>query len=497
MSENAFICKQPVVAIVGHIDHGKTTLLDYIRKSSVAAKETGGITQRLSAYEIVHTGAEGERAITFIDTPGHEAFQKMRERAGAAADIAILIIASDDGVKPQTLEAYKAITAAKIPFIVAFTKIDKDTSNLDRAKDSVMKEGIYLEGLGGDIPFAAVSGKTGAGVPELLDLIVLAADLHNISCDASKKPEGVILETSRDPRTGISATVIMKQGTITSGGFAVSGTAYVPLRSLEDYTGAKVKEVRCGKPVRITGFTEEPRVGALLVAAETKKEAESLVAENKKPISSERKAAPEENPDTVTIRVVLKADTAGSLEALEYELAKIQIDRTEFLIAAKGVGTVNENDVKPLIGFSPSIILGFNVKVENSAKDLAERQHVALETRPIIYELSDWIKEEAKRLAPEVAADAVTGTAQILRYFSTAGSKHVIGGKVTEGVVKLQDRVIIMRRGIEVGPGKIVNLQMQRADVDSVPEGMEFGAQVETKADLIGGDILTATHKGR
>ena len=226
MAENGTICKQPVVAIVGHIDHGKTTLLDYIRKSSVAAKETGGITQRVSAYEVEHKDAEGVRLITFIDTPGHEAFQKMRERAGSAADIAILIVAADDGVKPQTQEAYKAIQNAKIPFIVAFTKIDKDTANIEKAKESVMREGIYLEGLGGEIPYAGVSGKTGAGVPELLDLIVLASDVNSITCDSEKPAEAILIESSRDPKIGVSATVIIRQGTVSTGGFAVTGKAY-------------------------------------------------------------------------------------------------------------------------------------------------------------------------------------------------------------------------------------------------------------------------------
>ncbi|MBV9349524.1 MAG: GTP-binding protein, partial [Patescibacteria group bacterium] len=361
MNPNSRICRQPVVAIVGHIDHGKTTLLDQIRKSSVAAKETGGITQRVSAYEILHAGAEGDRAITFIDTPGHEAFQKMRERAGAAADIAILIVAADDGVKPQTIEAHKAILAANIPYIVAFTKVDKDTANLERAKDSVAKEGIYLEGLGGDVPYAAVSGKTGEGVNELLDLIVLVADLHNISCDAGAAMEGVVLESTRDARIGISATIIVKQGRLTIGDFAVSGQAYAPIRMLEDFSGTKSKEITCGKPGRLSGFTGEPQVGALVTVVKTKKEAEELIKKNKQPEAPEARRA-EESDDNVRIRLVLKADTIGSLEALEYEIQKVKEERVELLMVAKNVGPINENDVKLLIGFSPAIILGFNVK---------------------------------------------------------------------------------------------------------------------------------------
>lgn len=497
MSASSHICKQPVVAIVGHIDHGKTTLLDYIRKSSVAARETGGITQRVSAYEIIHKGAEGERTITFIDTPGHEAFQKMRERAGAAADIAILIVAADDGVKPQTREAYKAITAANIPFIVAFTKIDKDAKNIERAKESVAKEGIYLEGLGGDVPFAAVSGKTGDGVPELLDLVLLVADLHDISCDSGKPLEGIILESSRDARTGTSATVIVKQGTLSAKGFAVSGVAYAPLRAIEDFTGTKVNEILCGKPARIVGFSAEPKVGALLTVVETKKEAEELVSKNTNPQEGARLAQGEENQGTVIIRLIIKADTAGSLEALEYEIGKIHGERAQLFVVSKGVGTISENDIKPLIGFSPAMVIGFNVKIDSSAKDLAERQHIAAETRSVIYEIGDWLLAEVKRLEPPLATESISGNAQIIKRFSTAGTKHVIGGKVTEGVLKVQDKITIMRRGIEVGPGRIINLQMQKADVTSVPEGMEFGAQIETKADIVAGDALVAGEKVR
>lgn len=491
MAENSTICKQPVVAIVGHIDHGKTTLLDYIRKSSVAAKETGGITQRVSAYEVTHTGAEGTRDITFIDTPGHEAFQKMRERAGSAADIAILIVAADDGVKPQTQEAYKAIQNAKIPFIVAFTKIDKDTANVEKAKESVMREGIYLEGLGGEVPYVGVSGKTGVGVPELLDLIVLASDVNAITCDAGKPAEAVVIESARDPKIGISATVIIRQGTIETGGFAVSGKAFAPLRVLEDFAGKKVTSIRCGKPARITGFTEEPKVGSLVSVVKTKKEAEAATDEAGRIDSAQRNTTADDSK--FTVRLILKADTAGSLEALEHEVAKISHERVSILTVLSGVGSITESDIKPVIGFTPALILGFNVKAEGSAKDLAERQHITLETRSIIYELADWLKEKIVELAPP--EETKPGTAQILKHFSTSGSKHVVGGRVTEGILSRDDRVMIMRRGIEVGLGRVVNLQNRKEDVGSVPEGMEFGAQIETKADIIANDLIVAQKK--
>lgn len=495
-SANPKECHQPVVAIVGHIDHGKTTLLDYIRKSAVAAKETGGITQRVSAYEVTHTGAEGERHITFIDTPGHEAFQKMRARAGAAADIAILIVAADDGVKPQTLEAHKAILEAGIPFIVAFTKIDKDTASLDRAKESVMKNGIYLEGLGGDISFVGVSGKTGAGVSELLDLIGLTADLHSITCDATKEVEGIVIESARDPKAGISATVIVRSGTITIGGFAVIGSAMAPLRTLEDFTGAKVTEISCGKPARITGFDSEPKVGSILSIVKTKKEAEKLTDEVRQPTQAKpRGSAIEGGGKRTLVRLALKADTAGSLEALEHELAKISEEGIELHIVSGTVGPISDNDIRPFIGFSPAIVLGFNVKADASAKDLAERQRITIETRAIIYELGDWLKEEIKKFKPEMEEGAISGTAQIIKHFSSSGAKHVVGGKVLTGIIHLKDQVLIHRRGIEVGTGKVVNLQTQRADVDEITEGMEFGAQIESKADIVAGDTVSALFK--
>lgn len=478
---------QPVVAVVGHIDHGKTSLLDFIRKSKVADREVGGITQRISAYEIDHTNAEGvTRPITFIDTPGHEAFQEMRRRGASAADIAILVIAADDGVKPQTKEAWNAITTAGIPYIVAFTKIDKDTANIDRAKESVLKEGIYLEGLGGNVPWVAVSSKAGTGISELLDLILLVTDLEEIHCDPTLPARALVIESSRDPKVGVSATVILREGTLETGSFAVADDAWAPLRIVENANGEKVKTLICGKPARITGFSKEPRVGSEVTIVSSKKEAEEKAKDGEKSVAPQGPL----DESKKTIRLVLKADTAGSIEALEFELKKITQDTAQLVVVGKSVGAVSENDVKLLIGFENALILGFNVKVDASAQDLASRQGVVLEIRTIIYELTEWLEKEVGRIAPPVQEPTITGRAKILKHFSTTGNKHVVGGKVESGIMKRGGQVIIIRRGIEVGVGKIVNLQSQRADVDSLSESMEFGAQVDTKADLIGGDVI-------
>lgn len=480
---------QPVVAVVGHIDHGKTSLLDYIRKSKVAERETGGITQRISAYEITHAPKEGAlRAITFIDTPGHEAFKEMRRRGAGAADIAILVVAADDGVKPQTKEAWSAITDAGIPYIVAFSKIDKETANLDRAKESVLKEGIYLEGLGGSVPWVGVSSKTGDGVPELLDLILLVADLEEITCNPTLPARAVVIESSRDPKSGIASTVIVREGTFTTGAFAVADDAWAPLRSIEQFDGTKVASLSCGKPARITGFSKEPRVGSELVQVETKREAESLAEAGEQPLAKTQHT--DQNDERHTVRLLIKADTAGSIEALEYELKKVPSDTANIIIVERGVGSVSENDVKMLAGFDDALIVGFNVKVESGAADLAARQGVTIETRAIIYELTEWLTKKIQDIAPPKVEASVLATVKILKHFSQSGNKHVVGGKVETGTLKRGNQVVIIRRGIEVGVGKVVNLQAQRADVDSITEGFEFGAQIDTKADVTNGDLL-------
>ncbi len=482
---------QPVVAIVGHIDHGKTTLLDYIRTATVAAGEQGGITQRVSAYEAIHKTKDGERLITFIDTPGHEAFGAMRRRASHAADIAILIVAADDGVKPQTQEAIKAVQEAGIPFIVAFTKIDKNTANIEKAKESVLREGVYLENLGGDVPWVAISSKTGEGVPELLDLILLVAEVGDMKNDTAAPVQAIVIESARDAKAGTSATVIIRQGTLTTGGFAVTGTAFAPLRSIENFAGKRVDSLTAGKPARIAGFTEEPAVGSTVTVVATKKEAEKMTADA---ALAQKKGATTRTDSTASdkavMRLVLKADTQGSLEALRYELGKVTHPDVDVLIAGAGVGTINENDIKLVIGFSPAAILGFSVKVDGSAKDLAERQHIALEQRTIIYELSQWLTDEIAKHAPDRSAEAITGTAKIIKLFSATSSKHVVGARVESGTLKMGDLVTVFRRDLPVGTGKISNLQQQRSNVNAVGEGVEFGMQIDSKADIVGGDVI-------
>jgi translation initiation factor IF-2 len=416
----------------------------------------------------------------------------MRRRSANAADIAILIVAADDGVKPQTKEALKAILEAEVPYIVCFTKIDKDTANLDRAKESVVREGVYLEGMGGDIPFVAVSGKSGAGVPELLDLIVLLTDVNSITCDPDADATAIVIESARDPRAGVSATMILKTGTVAVGTYAITGTAFAPVRAVENFESKRVDTLTCGKPMRISGFTEEPKVGSVVRFVKTKKEAEEVTDAARRPIENTI-AEQHGGGEKPLMRLVLKADNVGSLEALEFEVLKLKNEKVDYLIVQKTTGPITEADVKLIIGFSPALILGFNTKVEAGAKDLAERQHIQIETRTIIYELSEWLNEETKKHEPEVVPDGITSRTKILKEFSVSGAKHVIGGRVEEGTLKRGDFVTIIRRGIEVGTGKVLNLQEQRSDAASVTAVSECGMQVDSKADIVAGDMLEAS----
>jgi translation initiation factor IF-2 len=270
--------RPPVVVVMGHVDHGKSTLLDYIRKSNVVESESGGITQHISAYEVTHKDENGvDKLITFLDTPGHEAFSKMRSRGATTSDIAILVVSAEDGIKAQTLEAYNTIIESKIPYIVAINKIDKPNANIDKVKMDLVEKGIYLEGLGGDIPFVPISAKNGTGVNELLDMILLVSMMHESTGDRSELASGVIIEANREPKRGISATVIIKNGTLRTGMFVASGEAIVPTRIIENFLGKPIKEATFSSPVRLVGFISMPEVGNTFQTFKTKKEAEEYV----------------------------------------------------------------------------------------------------------------------------------------------------------------------------------------------------------------------------
>lgn len=480
--------RPPVVVVMGHIDHGKSTLLDTIRKSNIVDGEAGGITQHLSAYVVPHKTKDGaEEAITFLDTPGHAAFQKMRLRGADVADVAILMVSAEDGVKPQTLEALESIKAAGIPYVVAINKIDKPGADINRTQASLVENEIYIEGMGGDIPWTGVSAKEGTGIDELLDLVILAADLAELEGDTNATATGKIIEGKLDPKRGNTATLLVNNGTLKSGQFVVSGTTYSPVRIMEDFQGKTVKEAGLSVPVRIVGFTDIPEVGADFTVVGSKKEAEVAITEAAG--EPEKTGDPVRKPTLPVVPILIKADVLGTIEAIQHELDKFDSDRIIVKVIDTGVGDVTVSDVQNVGATPDAIIVGFNVKVERPAKDLAERQNVEIDTFDIIYELSEWLDTALKNRTPKQEEQVVTGSVKILKHFSMQKNTHVLGGRVEEGTMKLGQKVNILRRDIDIGTGVVKNLQQAKSDVKQVEEG-EFGMQIETKAELAPGDYL-------
>ena len=474
---------------MGHIDHGKSTLLDFIRKTNVTEGEVGGITQHLSAYQIEKETPDGKRFITFIDTPGHAAFQAMRERGASVADIAILVVSAEDGVKPQTLEALKAIKETQTPFVVAINKIDKPNADIEKTKANLAENEVYLENYGGNIPFAAISAKTGTGIPELLETILLLADTEGMKSDPEGSAEGVVIESHLDGKRGNAATLIVKKGTLQTGEFVVAGKVFAPLRVVENFLGEKIKSASAGDPVAVTGWSELPAVGSAFSLVEKKKDAEALVLERK---NAEKKSTNQEisTDQRFLIPIAVKADTAGTLEAVLQEIKKCETERAGFRVVLKDAGPISENDVKMLSGTEGGLIVGFGVKADAKGKDLADRNGVAIASFDIIYKLAEWLTEEVSRRTPKVTTEEVRGKARILKVFSSTKDRQVIGGKVTEGQIGTGDKIRVLRRGTEIVRGKIVGLEQQRAKVGEVAEGSECGILTEAKLPIAPGDDI-------
>lgn len=477
--------RPPVIAVMGHIDHGKSSLLDYIRKANVVAGEAGGITQHVAAYIATHN----DRKVTFLDTPGHEAFKALRTRGAAAADIAILVIAADEGVMPQTLDALAAITEANIPYIVAITKIDKNNADIEHAKNSMLEKGIYLEGLGGDIAYAAISSKTGEGIPELLDLVLLAADLLELTADPEAPASGFVLESTQDPKRGTSATLIVKDGTLSVGSFVVADDAYAPVRFIENFLGERVTTAGPSAPVHLSGFSKLPTAGALFSVAATKKAAEAEATAHTHAIASGQ--TPSTPSGTAELPLLVKTDVAGSIDAIVHELAKITHERAAIRVVASGVGSVSESDVKTAAATGATII-AFNADTDSIARDLAERDHVTILSFSIIYELSEKVTELLKERAPIISVDKELGRAAVVKSFSSTAKKQVLGARHISGTLTLGDRVKFIRNGEEIGRGNIANLQQQRADVKEIKTEGTFGTEIESKVDASPNDEIVA-----
>jgi len=488
------IARPPVVTVMGHIDHGKSTLLDYIRKSKVVESEAGGITQHISAYEVEHTDSNGDtRLITFLDTPGHEAFQHLRSRGSSIADLAILVVAADDGVKPQTLEALKAIQEAKIPYLVAISKIDKNNADIEKTKLSLLEHGVYLEGLGGDISFAPIDSKSGKGIPELLDLLLLAADLEELTGDPTLPASGYVIESQCDPRRGVSATLIIKDGSMKAGEYVVAGSAHAPLRIVENFLGKKISEARFSAPVNVVGFTGNPPAGAAFTTVADKKTAIARAQENASfedaPVACQSQ---EEDDPRFYLPIVLKSDVVGSIDAIKHELKKHEDEKTVIQIIHEGVGAIAEGDVKHSSS-KDTIVIGFNVNVDAAAKELAERMDVEIATFSIIYDLADWLPSAIETRRPKVRGEQELGRAKVLKSFSFTKKMQTIGCRVESGTISKNDRIIVTHSDEELGRGTVSTIKSGKADANQATEGNDYGLQLDVhmeKEPVFGDEIV-------
>lgn len=480
--------RPPIVVVMGHVDHGKSTLLDHIRHSNTVDREAGGITQHVAAYEVEHQG----KRITFIDTPGHAAFSAIRARGANVADIAIVVVAADDGVKAQTLEALAQIREAGIPFVVAINKIDKPNASVERTQATLMENNVYLEKLGGDVPWAAISAKSGTGVQELLDLILIVAELQEFRAESATAAEGWVIEAHRDAKRGIAATLIITAGTLKSGMHVVAGGAIAPVRLMESHAGKKLSSATFSTPIALIGFDELPRVGERFVAYKSKRDAEEARSANIRAATVENATVTaQDTAETFHLPVIVKADASGSLDALLSEIARLGDEHARISIVQSGIGDVSEGDIKTaLAGRIPGVVVGFNVGVERIAEQMARERSVRIEHFDIIYKLTERLQELLEQVRPRRKEEETLGLARVLKVFSSRKTEHLVGGKVNSGFLERRAEVRIMRRKELVGTGLIESMQTNRQSAERVEEGSEFGAQIASDIVIAEGDTI-------
>lgn len=483
--------RPPIVVVVGHIDHGKTTLLDAIRKSRVAEGEAGGITQSIGAYQ----AEAGGRKITFIDTPGHEAFSAMRSRGARVADIAVLVVAADEGVKPQTEEAIRLIGEEDLPFMVAISKADKPEADPRRAKQELAERSVLVEGFGGTVPAVELSAKTGQGTDTLLETILLLAELEELTADPAKPGEGAVIESHLDPRRGPTATLLVADGSLRRGDFIVIGNQAVPVRILEDFRGNTIAEAGPADPVRIAGLPTAPALGERFRAFPDRGGAEaaaaSAAAGQAAPLPPTEAAGAGAAPQAKhVVSIVLKAETLGAKEAIAATLAGIRSPELANRIVRSDIGDVTESDVKVAAATKNTFIVGFRVKVPPAIRELAARSGVTIVTAEVIYELVEAVRSVMLALAPTEIQRVALGRAKILATFREEKGRQIVGGRVEAGLIRRGARFEIMRNQVKIGGGRIVELQCERRPVEEAAEGQEFGIFAERDTPIAAGDIL-------
>ncbi len=485
--------RPPIVVVMGHVDHGKTTILDYYRKTKVAASESGGITQHIGAYEIGQAG----RTITFIDTPGHELFSRLRSRGARVADLAVIVVAADEGVKPQTVEALRIAEENGLPYLVAINKIDTPEANPERIKQELAQENVLLESYGGKIPSVEISARTGAHMDDLLGLLLLLADVHNFVARPENPAHGVVLEGERGSRRGVGATLLVRDGTLRKDHLLVIGKSLEHIKIFENFLGYPITEAGPSSPVRITGLRETPVVGDVFRAFVTKDDAEAyraanpLVPESEKMAAVQKESAPAAKEKPV-FHLIIKADVSGSKEALEESLANLDSDLVGVKILRSEVGDISESDVKLALATKIVTIVGFRVGIDATARMLAEHEHVRIIRGDVIYEIRDQARKKMEEIIPPQITRTHLGKAKILKIFKKDGGQQVIGGRVESGMMKKGAKIEISRMREVVGNGALRELQRNKSDTDTVERGSEFGALIETKTPIIEGDMIEA-----
>ncbi len=490
--------RAPIVTVMGHVDHGKTTLLDYIRKTKITEREAGGITQHIGASTLEYEGKE----IVFLDTPGHEAFTSMRARGAQATDIVILVVAADDGVMPQTVEALNHAKASGVPIVVAINKIDKPDARPDRVRQQLADHGLIPEEWGGDTIFADISAKSGEGIDQLLEMVLLVADMSELKADPTIEPEGVVIEAELDKGKGPVATVIVQQGTLRRGDILLTDTAWGRVRAMIDDLGKQVDEAGPSKAVEILGFDSVPQPGEVFRIVSSEKEARQVIddriQEQKKAetgpsrrITLEDLYGKMQEGETPSLKVVIKCDVQGSLEALKSSMQKLETDEVQINFIHEGVGRISESDVM-LASASEAIIIGFNVRPDANAKKMAEAEGIQIRLYRVIYDVIDDVRSALEGMLTPTIKENVIGQAEVRAVFKVPKAGKIAGCYVQEGQIKRNAKVRLIRDGVVIWDGSLDALKRFKDDVREVKAGYECGMNLANFQDVREGDILEA-----
>jgi translation initiation factor IF-2 len=486
----SLVSRPPVVVVLGHVDSGKTSILDKIRQTHVVEKESGGITQHIGAYEVEFQS----KKITFIDTPGHEAFSAMRSRGANVADIAILVVDAVAGIQPQTKEAISLVKKAGIGLVVAINKVDLPAVKVEKVKQDLLKEGIQVESCGGKVPSVEVSAKTGQGLDHLLELILLLAEMENLQADLSKPAWGVVVEACLDSLRGPLATVLLREGQFSVGQVVATATTPGKIRGLENFRGQNIAQALPSQPVVVLGLEQMPQVGDKIKVFASTEEAQAYVQKKERKKDDNQVVFVEEGKEVLNL--ILKADVSGSLEAIEDILASLPQDKVVLRVLEKSAGEVSESDIK-LAQASRAVVLGFRVKESQAIANLRERLGVKVLSFDIIYSLVQAVRRLMEsRLAPETERKTL-GRLKVLAVFLNEKNRQIVGGKVIEGQAQKGAKIEVWRQDQSLGRGRLVSLQENKKDAFSVAKGREAGILYEGEAKVEAGDILEFFEESR